>query len=207
MSPTTVLVSWESLGLRRRSNQSIWKEINTAFSLEGLMLKLQYFGHLIRSADIEAWKTFACQDGMLYSPHDGHPLHTTLRLGRAALILDTGASPGCDMLACSLTLWGTFPFYFSFWKMYGELADSLDLLQLNSLDLNRGTTIIIISSSSIYLFDSARSQVVTCRISVFIGACSIFNCGMRTLSCDFWDLVPWTGIEPSQASCIETAQS
>ena len=68
------------------------------------MLKLQYFGHLIRSADIEAWKTFACQDGMLYSPHDGHPLHTTLRLGRAALILDTGASPGCDMLACSLTL-------------------------------------------------------------------------------------------------------
>ena len=74
--------------------------------------------------------------------------------------------------------------------MYGELADSLDLLQLNSLDLNRGTTIIIISSSSIYLFDSARSQVVTCRISVFIGACSIFNCGMRTLSCDFWDLGP-----------------
>ena len=34
----------------RRSNQSILKKINTAYSLEGLMLKmkLQYFGHLIK---------------------------------------------------------------------------------------------------------------------------------------------------------------
>ena len=30
----------------RRSNQSILKEINAEYSLEGLMLKLQYFGHL-----------------------------------------------------------------------------------------------------------------------------------------------------------------
>ena len=29
----------------RRSNQSILKEINAEYSLEGLMLKLQYFGH------------------------------------------------------------------------------------------------------------------------------------------------------------------
>ena len=37
----------------RRSNQSILKEINPGCSLEGLMLKLtlQYFAHLIRSAD------------------------------------------------------------------------------------------------------------------------------------------------------------
>ena len=46
--------SWESLGLQgdqtRRSNQSILKEINTEYSLEGPMLKLkpQYFGHLMR---------------------------------------------------------------------------------------------------------------------------------------------------------------
>ena len=34
----------------RRSNQSILREINPEYSLEGLMLKLklQYFGHLIR---------------------------------------------------------------------------------------------------------------------------------------------------------------
>ena len=37
----------------RRSNQSILKEINSEYSLEGLMfkLKLQYFGHLIRRTD------------------------------------------------------------------------------------------------------------------------------------------------------------
>ena len=34
-----------------RSNQSILKEINPEYSLEGLMLKLQYFGHLMRKAD------------------------------------------------------------------------------------------------------------------------------------------------------------
>ena len=31
----------------QRSNQSILKEISPEYSLEGLMLKLQYFGHLI----------------------------------------------------------------------------------------------------------------------------------------------------------------
>ena len=42
-------VRWTS----RRSNQSILKEINPEYSLEGLMLKLklQYFGHLTRRAD------------------------------------------------------------------------------------------------------------------------------------------------------------
>ena len=37
----------------RRSNQSILKEINLEYSLEGLMLKLklQYFGHLMRRTD------------------------------------------------------------------------------------------------------------------------------------------------------------
>ena len=38
----------------RRSNQTILKEINPEYSLEGLMirLKLQYFGHLIRRANL-----------------------------------------------------------------------------------------------------------------------------------------------------------
>ena len=37
----------------RRSNQSFLKEINTEYSLEGLMLKLklQYFDHMMRRAD------------------------------------------------------------------------------------------------------------------------------------------------------------
>ena len=45
----------------RRSNQSILKEINPEYSLERLMLKLQYFGHLMLRAD---------------------PLEKTLMLGR-----------------------------------------------------------------------------------------------------------------------------
>ena len=35
----------------RRSNQAILKEINPEYSLEGLILKLQYFGHLMQRTD------------------------------------------------------------------------------------------------------------------------------------------------------------
>ena len=40
-------VSWTT----RRSNQSILKEINPEYSLEGLMVKLPYFGHLMQRTD------------------------------------------------------------------------------------------------------------------------------------------------------------
>ena len=36
----------------RRSNQSVLKEINPEYSLEGLMLKLQSFGHLMQRANL-----------------------------------------------------------------------------------------------------------------------------------------------------------
>ena len=35
----------------RRSNKSILKEISLEYSLEGLKLKLQYFGYLMQRAD------------------------------------------------------------------------------------------------------------------------------------------------------------
>ena len=43
----------ESPWMARRSNQSILREINSEYSLEGLMLKLkfQYFGHLMQRTD------------------------------------------------------------------------------------------------------------------------------------------------------------
>ena len=45
------LCCWRRLlrvsGIAKRSNQSILKEISPDYSLEGLMLKLQYFGHLM----------------------------------------------------------------------------------------------------------------------------------------------------------------
>ena len=48
------LGSWtQEAWTARRSNQSILKEISPERSLEGLMLKLklQYFGHVMQSAD------------------------------------------------------------------------------------------------------------------------------------------------------------
>ena len=47
MLEKTLEVTWAA----RRRNQSILKQINLEYSLEGLMLKLQYFGHLIQRAD------------------------------------------------------------------------------------------------------------------------------------------------------------
>ena len=44
-------VSWTA----RRSNQSILKEISPEYSLEGLMLKLQYFGHLMWRTGKRPW--------------------------------------------------------------------------------------------------------------------------------------------------------
>ena len=57
----------------RRSNQSILKELNPEYSLEGLMLKLklQYFGHLMLRAD---------------------SLEKTLMLGKIARQKDKGAT-------------------------------------------------------------------------------------------------------------------
>ena len=45
---------WRVLWTARRLNQSILKETNPVYSLEGLMLKLklQYFGHLMRRANL-----------------------------------------------------------------------------------------------------------------------------------------------------------
>ena len=47
-------VSWTT----KRSNQSLLKEINPEYSLEGLMLKLQYFDHLMQK--LYHWKRPWC---------------------------------------------------------------------------------------------------------------------------------------------------
>ena len=53
-------VSWTA----RRSNQSILKEISCEYSLEGLMLKLQYFGHLI-------WRTDSLEKTLMLGKVEG----------------------------------------------------------------------------------------------------------------------------------------
>ena len=53
-------VSWTS----RKSNQSIPKEISPDYSLEGLMLKLQYFGHLM-------WRTDSLEKTLMLGKTEG----------------------------------------------------------------------------------------------------------------------------------------
>ena len=90
----------------RRSNQSILKEINPQYSLEGLMLKLQYFVHLMRRADsfektlmlgkIEGRQKRGRQNGMVGWHHglSWHEFEKTL-----------GDSEGQGSLACC-SPWG-----------------------------------------------------------------------------------------------------
>ena len=96
-------------GTAGRSNQSILKEINSEYSLEGLMLKLklQYFGHLMQRADslektlmvgqIEGRKRRATEDEMVEWHHwlNGHEFEQTL-----------GDSEGQRSLAWSAALHG-----------------------------------------------------------------------------------------------------
>ena len=93
----------------RRSNQSVLKEINTEYSLEGLMLKLklQYFGHLIRRADslekilmlgkIEGRRKRATEDEVVGWHH---------RLNRHEFEQTQGDSEGQENLACC-SPWGS----------------------------------------------------------------------------------------------------
>ena len=61
----------------RRSNQSIKEEISPEYSLKGLMLKLQYFGHLMERTDsLDAELQSECQ--ILQEVISNPRLHTIL---------------------------------------------------------------------------------------------------------------------------------
>ena len=77
----------------RRSNQSILKEISPEYSLEGLMLKLQYFDHLLPRTDslektrmlgkIECKRRRGQEDEMVGWHHrlNGHEFEQALEVG------------------------------------------------------------------------------------------------------------------------------
>ena len=77
----------------RRSNQSILKEISPEYSLEGLMLKLQYFDHLLPRTDslektlmlgkIECKRRRGQEDEMVGWHHrlNGHECEQALEVG------------------------------------------------------------------------------------------------------------------------------
>ena len=62
----TVVLKTLKSSLDRRSNQSILKEINPEYSLEGLILKLklQYFGHLM-------WRTDSLENTLMLGKIEG----------------------------------------------------------------------------------------------------------------------------------------
>ena len=70
----------------RKLNQSILREINPEYSLEGLMLKLQYFGYLMQRTDSDAGKDWGQEEkGMREDERvgwhhqlDGHGFEQTL---------------------------------------------------------------------------------------------------------------------------------
>ena len=56
-----------------RSNQSILKEISPEYSLEGLMLKLKYFGHLMQRIN-SLEKTIGCWERLKANEEEGGQL-------------------------------------------------------------------------------------------------------------------------------------
>ena len=72
-------------GTARRSNQSILKEIRPEYSLEGLMLKLQYFGHLM-------WRTDSLEKTLILGKIEGR-----WRRGRQRMRWVDGITNSMDM--------------------------------------------------------------------------------------------------------------
>ena len=66
----------------RRSNQSILKEINSEYSLEGLMLKLQYFGHLM-------WRANSPEKNLMLGKIEGRRRRGQRRMSWLDSITDT----------------------------------------------------------------------------------------------------------------------
>ena len=88
----------------RRFNQSILKEVNPEYSLEGLMLKLQYFGHLMQRAD-------SLEKTLMLGEIEGRRGRGRQRMRRLGGITDSMGLGGLlelemDMEACVLRFMG-----------------------------------------------------------------------------------------------------
>ena len=55
---------------------------------------------------------------------------------------------------------------------------------------------VLVAASEVF---AAARGICSCGIGMWdllVAACGIFSCGMQTLNCGMWDLVPRPGIEP-----------
>ena len=84
-----------------RSNQSVLKEVNPEYSLEGLMLKLklQYFGYLMRRTNsLEKTLMLGKIEGVRPDPggYDGPPLLSLPLAGGKSLTVGASQIPGTN---------------------------------------------------------------------------------------------------------------
>ena len=120
----------KTLKTARRSNQSILKEISPEYSLEGLMLKLklQYLGHLMRTADsLEKILMLVKIEGRRRRERwhhwfNGHELGQTLGGGEGQRDLACCSLWGCKSRT-QLGNWTTTKHWF--WWAYFSLLPSL----------------------------------------------------------------------------------
>ena len=60
-----------------------------------------------------------------------------------------------------------------------------------------------LNKTTLVIYKHIKICIWLCRVLfaaagslLFTEACEIFSCGMQTLSCGMWDLVPWPKMEP-----------
>ena len=192
----------------RESHQSILKKINTEYSLEGLMLKLQSFGHLMQRAD-------SLEKTLMLGQTEDKRRRGQQRVRWLGGITDSvdmslsklpGVVDGQGSLACC-SPWGCKES-----TTTGQLNDSKDTSVVPKLR-SPGLELVTYKSvphepseQNLSLFLSTQhpperrhsiNNFLNWLTNVFIWlhlvcivAHGIFHCGIQILSCSVWDLVP-----------------
>ena len=193
----------------RESHQSILKKINPEYSLEGLMPKLQYFGHLMQIAD-SLEKTL-----MLGKTEDKRRRgqQRVRWLGGITDSVDMSLSKLRDIVKDSLACcspWGCKES-----TTTGQLNDNsntsvvpklrspgLELVTYKSVpqEPSEQNLSLFLSAQhpperrhSINIFFNWLTNVFIWLHLVCVVAHGIFHCGIQILSCSVWDLVPDLG--------------
>ena len=144
----------------RRSNQSILKELNPEYSLEGLMLKFQYFGRLMQRAEslgkTEGKRGRQRMRWLIASKLVGHQFEQT-----------PGDNEGQESLACC-SPWGhKSRTRFSNWAYTKDTQQSICIFKFSS-STQSGNSFILVSEilkllTNIYVLSTIHGLSITCN--------------------------------------------